>query len=167
MSDSFSTDVRISKHPDKAGFLLETTQLLSGSLTEVFEFFSDAMQLETITPKWLHFHVTTPRPIVIQEGTLIDYRLKLRGIPIKWRTRISEWAPPFRFVDEQLRGPYLWWHHTHYFEQVGNYVKMTDRVHYGVPGGRFVHWLCVKNDVKRIFEYRQTQMKKLFPIDDV
>ena len=159
---SSHSSVDISRSPEGKGYLLQTSQLLQGSLSQVFDFFSDAMQLESITPPWLSFHVTTPQPILIQEGTLIDYRLKLHGIPINWQTRIAEWEPPYRFVDEQLKGPYLWWHHEHVFEEVPDGILMTDRVHYGVPGGGLVHWLLVHRDVQRIFEYRRRRMTELF-----
>ena len=86
-------------------FRLQTEMFLPAPRERLFEFFADAFQLESITPPWLNFHVVTPRPIVIQTGTLIDYRLRLHRISSRWRTRISAWEPPLRFVDEQLRGP--------------------------------------------------------------
>jgi ligand-binding SRPBCC domain-containing protein/arsenate reductase-like glutaredoxin family protein len=83
---------------------------------EVFEFFGDAFQLEQLTPFWLHFHVQTPRPIQMRAGTLIDYRLRLHGLPVRWRSKISEWVPMERFVDEQVVRPYRYWHHLYTFE---------------------------------------------------
>ncbi|MCA9059799.1 MAG: SRPBCC family protein, partial [Planctomycetaceae bacterium] len=133
----------------------------------VFRFFSDAFQLERITPAWLQFQVLTPPPIQMAPGALIDYRLKLRGIPIRWRTEISEWDPPFSFVDRQIRGPYLLWEHRHIFEEIRTpqgepATAMTDIVRYRVPGGALIHSLLVRRDVQRIFEYRCQQMQQIF-----
>src|ERR1700761_1668298 len=87
-------------------YVLRDELWLPRPIDEVFGFFSDAYRLEMITPPWLHFHVQTPKPILMSPGRLIDYKLRLHGIPLRWRTEISEWQPPYRFVDRQLRGPY-------------------------------------------------------------
>ena len=107
------------------GFRLESAVILPHPRECVFAFFADAMQLETLTPTWLQFEVVTPGPICLQEGAIIDYRLKLHGFPIRWRSRISVWEPPFRFVDEQIRGPYRRWEHEHLFEEVDGGTKVT------------------------------------------
>jgi ligand-binding SRPBCC domain-containing protein len=124
----------------------------------VFEFFSDAHQLEQITPPWLHFHVLTPRPVAMFPGALIDYRLRLHWIPIRWRTEISEWNPPFQFVDRQLIGPYRLWQHLHTFEERDGGTLVRDHVDYSSPGGRLVHSLFVKPDLVRIFNYRRQKL---------
>jgi ligand-binding SRPBCC domain-containing protein len=125
---------------------------------EVFPFFADASNLEAITPRFLSFAIATPEPIEMAEGTLIDYRLKVRGLPLKWRTLISAWQPPERFVDEQVRGPYRQWVHEHTFTDQEGGTLCGDRVLYAVPGGRLVHWLAVKRDVLSIFAYRQERL---------
>jgi len=132
---------------------------------ELFPFFADAHNLESITPPWLRFRVLTAAPIVMGEGTLIDYRLRLHGMPIRWRTRISVWEPPYRFVDEQLRGPYRAWIHTHTFEPLDRGTLCRDRVEYAVPGGTLIHDLFVKRQVQRIFQYRREFLRTRFASD--
>ena len=123
-------------------------------LDETFAFFSDAGNLERLTPPWLNFRILTPRPIRMTEGTLIDYRIVLYGVPIPWRTRIEVWEPGVRFVDRQLSGPYLWWHHEHRFEAVDGGTRVIDVVEY-LPRMRWVSSAFVRRDVERIFAYRQ------------
>jgi len=140
--------------------LIEFRQELPGAPEEVFEFFADARNLELITPPWLRFKVLTrgadeSGEIEMRPGTLIDYRLSWRGIPIRWRTLISTWEPPFRFVDEQIRGPYRVWHHEHTFERKGDVTVMRDRVRFLAPLARMSHPLVVRRDVERIFAYRR------------
>lgn len=143
-------------------FELNTQVTLPHQRTDVFGFFSDAFQLERITPPWLNFRVLTPAPIDLHAGSLIDYRLKLHGIPIRWRTEISTWDPPYAFTDRQLRGPYRLWEHLHTFEEVADGTLVRDRVRYRVPGGRLINWLLVQHDVQRIFEYRGVQLLQIF-----
>lgn len=131
-------------------------------LSEVFPFFADARNLERITPPWLRFHVLTPGDIEMREGLTIDYRLRLRGIPIRWTSRISAWEPPGRFVDEQERGPYLAWHHEHRFREVDGMTVAEDDVAYAVPGGRLVNRFLVAPDLRRVFAYRSTRLREIF-----
>ena len=145
--------------------LLVSETKLYRPLAEVFDFFSKAENLNEVTPPELSFAITTPLPILMQVGTLIDYRIKLSGIPFSWRTHIKAWNPPHSFVDEQVKGPYVRWHHTHTFEQKEGYVLMTDRVEYLSPGWflePIVHHLIVKNRVEAIFAYREQVFKRLF-----
>ncbi|MEZ6125194.1 MAG: SRPBCC family protein [Planctomycetaceae bacterium] len=144
------------------GWLLTAEQELPVRRSVLFEFFSDAFQLEQLTPPWLNFRVLTKAPIKIQSGTLIDYRLKLHGIPIRWRTEISAWNPPESFTDRQLRGPYLLWEHLHTFTETASGTIVRDQVRYQVPGGALVNWLFVQRDVVRIFRFRQQRMRDLF-----
>lgn len=130
---------------------------------EVFPFFGDARNLERITPPWLRFNVLTPGEIVMRPGTIIDYRLKLRGIPLAWRSEITAWEPPHRFVDEQRKGPYRLWVHEHRFSERNGGTRAEDIVQYAVLGGELLHRLFVKRDVERIFDYRATRLRGLFP----
>jgi ligand-binding SRPBCC domain-containing protein len=121
---------------------------------EVFAFFGDAGNLEVLTPPWLHFQILTPMPIAMHEGTILDYRIRLHGIPVRWKTEITAWEPPFRFVDEQRRGPYRLWIHEHSFEEVEGGTVVTDHVRYRVPGGALVNRLLVARDLRAIFSFR-------------
>ena len=135
--------------------LIEFRQEIPGTPEEIFPFFADARNLGRITPPWLQFKVLTPGPIAMAPGTLIDYRLSWRRIPICWRTLISAWEPPFRFVDEQIRGPYRVWHHEHVFESKGHHTVMRDRVRFLAPLASISHPLVVRRDIERIFLYRR------------
>lgn len=126
-------------------------------LEKVFQFFSAAENLETITPPWLGFHVLRKSTEAIQKGTLIDYRLKIHGVPAGWRTEISEWNPPHSFTDVQLKGPYQKWHHTHSFEPLAGGTLIRDQVLYRLPMGflgRLAGGSFVKKDVQQIFAHR-------------
>jgi ligand-binding SRPBCC domain-containing protein len=128
----------------------------------VFPFFGNAANLDAITPPWLHFRILTPLPIVMREGTVIDYRLKVHGISLRWRTRISAWQPPHRFVDEQLRGPYRQWIHEHTFEPCNDGTLARDGVRYAVPFDALLHRWFVRPDIERIFEFRAAELKRRF-----
>jgi len=132
---------------------------------KVFEFFSNPANLDAITPSWLHFQIKTPLPIEIRPGTLLEYRLKLKGIPIRWLTEITEWDPPRRFVDRQLKGPYRKWIHTHSFQAKEGGTLVRDQVEYEIAGWIFeplIHRFFVGPDLKRIFEHRRMELKKRF-----
>lgn len=142
-------------------FTLQTDLWLPRPRDEVFLFFAEARNLEAITPAWLKFEVLTPAPIDMRPGTLIDYRIRVHGLPIRWRTEIAEWEPPYRFVDVQLRGPYTLWRHTHTFEERDGGTLCLDQVRYRPRGGALIDWLFVRRDVERIFRYRQERMQEL------
>ena len=144
-------------------FIFETELWLPHPRNEVFAFFGDAHNLERITPPWVKFAVLTPDPIVMRPGILIDYRIRIHGVPVRWRTEISAWQPPFQFVDEQRRGPYRLWHHTHTFEEREGGTLCRDRVRYWPRGGALMNWLFVRKDVERIFEYRRQRLVEIFP----
>ena len=131
-------------------------------LDEVFGFFSDAANLEALTPPWLHFRIRTPKPIAMHRGTLIDYSLRVHGLPISWQSEISIWDPPHRFVDVQRRGPYRRWEHTHGFAAIDGGTRVTDEVDFDVPFA-FLAGGFVKRDVEKIFAFRRAVLLRLFP----
>jgi ligand-binding SRPBCC domain-containing protein len=131
---------------------------------EVFGFFSDAANLNAITPAWVHFRMVTSSPVVMRVGTLIDYRMRIRGIPVSWSTRVTIWEPPHRFVDEQLRGPYRLWQHEHEFESKDGGTLVRDNIRYAVPFDFIAHPLFVRRDVEKIFAYREGQLRALFGV---
>ena len=142
-------------------YRLESELRLPRPIDEVFAFHADARNLQAITPAFLDFSILTPGPIDMKPGARIEYRLRLRGVPIRWLTEITAWEPPFRFVDEQLRGPYRLWQHEHTFEAVGSETIIRDRVRYAVPFGVLAHW-AVAPDLRRIFGYRQEALARRF-----
>ena len=152
-------NVAIERRTD--GYLLRTVQWVPHPVERVFDFFADAGTLQVLTPAFLHFEIVTPLPIEMRAGALIDYKLRVRGVPIRWRTEIAEWEPPGRFVDRMVHGPYTEWIHEHRFEEHEGGTRMTDEVRYGVPGGAIAHWLFVRRDLERIFAYRAEQLKAL------
>ena len=146
-------------------YQLEAKLWLPVSRPSVFELFANAFKLEELTPSFLSFRVVTPEPIDMKLGRLIDYRLKFHGLPIRWRTEITDWKPPFRFEDSQIRGPYSMWIHSHTFEESGSGTLVQDVVRYSVPGGPLIHSLLVRRDLRRIFEYRCAQLPRLLGVD--
>jgi len=143
-------------------FTFESELWLPRPVTEVFPFFADARNLQAITPDWLNFEVLTPGPIEIKAGALIDYKLRVRGLPLRWRTHIKAWEPPHRFVDEQLRGPYRQWIHEHTFVEKDGGTPARDVVRYAVLGGALVDRIFVRRDVERIFEFRRMKLVERF-----
>jgi ligand-binding SRPBCC domain-containing protein len=143
---------------------LERFQSIARPLPEVFEFFSDAANLEAITPPFLRFRIMTPRPIEMREGARIDYRLSLWGVPLRWRTVITCFEPNARFIDEQEAGPYAYWHHLHEFESDGLGTRMRDEVTYRLPFGWLgsaVHAVWVERQLCTIFNYRARFIERL------
>ncbi|MDQ2630036.1 MAG: SRPBCC family protein [Actinomycetota bacterium] len=139
--------------------ILERQQRVEIPIERAFGFYGDARNLERITPPWLGFVVTTPGPIEMGIGTLIEYRLRLHRVPVRWQTRIEAWEPPRRFVDAQVKGPYSLWEHTHAFEEDGpGATIIRDRVRYSIPFGplgELANRLLVRRDLRRIFDYRR------------
>tara|TARA_Y100000590_G_scaffold287194_1_gene323311 strand:+ start:260 stop:754 length:495 start_codon:yes stop_codon:yes gene_type:complete len=145
-------------------FELVKTQIINSSIESVFDFFSKPENLKTITPAKLSFNIITPTPILMGKGTVIDYTIRLFKIPIHWRTLITKYDPPHEFIDEQIKGPYNFWHHTHKFKQVDGGVEISDKVIYSIPMGiigRFLHFLWIKRDLEKIFSYRKKIIEDL------
>jgi ligand-binding SRPBCC domain-containing protein len=146
-------------------YFIEREQWLPKSVDEVFQFFSRPENLQVITPTWLDFRmVETPR--ALQAGSLIRYRLRWRGLPIRWTTEISEWNPPYGFVDREVSGPYALWNHEHWFTAKDGGTIMRDRVTYALPLGvigRMAQHMCVKRDLEALFDFRSEAMRRLFP----
>lgn len=142
---------------------LETATLIPRPVTEVFTFFANAENLERITPPELAFRILTPTPISVREGTIIDYRLRLFGVPFSWRTKIVQWRPDERFVDEQVRGPYRSWRHLHTFVEDAKGTHMTDRVEYRLPlePVGVLALPLVRRQLDRIFRYRADAIARL------
>lgn len=154
-------DPTIERTPN--GYRLTCRTTIPRPLGEVFPFFADCRNLERITPPDLRFSILTPDPIVMREGLLIDYRIRLGPLPMKWRTEITAWEPPHRFVDVQLAGPYRRWIHEHAFVGDGDVTRMTDRVDFLSPGGRLAHALFINGKVRDIFRHRARVFAELFP----
>ena len=130
------------------------------SIEETFAFFADAGNLQRLTPPWLNFTIRTPMPIAMRAGTEIDYRIRLRGLSIPWRSIIDVWEPGVCFVDRQTIGPYRWWHHEHRFVPVADGTVVIDRVEYA-PRVAWVSMPLVRRDLERIFTYRQEVLRGL------
>ncbi len=143
---------------------LKIKQWIPDDIDRVWEFFSSAENLEKITPSSLGFHVKHMSTKKIEKNTLIDYALKIRGIPITWRSNISEWSPKSSFVDEQVKGPYRLWFHRHLFRPLAGGTMIEDRVEYRLPLFPFgqLGLLFVKKDLAHIFEHRREAVARIF-----
>jgi ligand-binding SRPBCC domain-containing protein len=145
-------------------FQIDREQIIPHRRAQVFAFFMDAANLETMTPPWLRFRILTPAPIVMRAGTRIDYMLRLHGIPVRWTSAITVWEPPLRFVDEQVRGPYRVWVHEHRFEEAPAGTRVIDSIRYAVPGGALVNRWLVAPDLRRVFDFRREKLSEVFAV---
>jgi ligand-binding SRPBCC domain-containing protein len=130
----------------------------------VFAFFSEAENLQSITPPELRFRILTPAPIEMGRGTRIDYRLQLCGIPFRWSTLITLWEFPYRFVDVQIKGPYRHWVHIHGFSEQKKGTKMTDEVVYQIPLWPLgeISYRLVQHELSKIFLFRERRIREIF-----
>lgn len=143
---------------------LHREQFVPKPVDEVFAFFADAGNLEAITPPWLNFRIVTPRPINMRVGTFIEYEIRWRFVRLRWLTEITEWRPGVCFVDEQIRGPYKRWHHTHRFEPADGGTRVIDLVRYRLPLGPIgdlMHLVQVRRDLDGIFDFRRERIDAL------
>jgi len=145
-------------------YTLKTRQKIAKPRSELFDFFQRPENLEKITPASVGFRILTPSPIKMKVGTVLDYTIRLFGLPVRWTTLITEYEPPFRFSDVALRGPYSFWFHNHTFKEDDNGTIMIDEVRYALPLGfigRMVNFLWVKRQLNYIFNYRAKVIKDL------
>ena len=143
-------------------FNLRTEIWLPRSRDEIFHFFADPGNLDRLTPPWLQFKIVSPSQTAMRVGTRLDYRLRIRGVPIRWQSEISVWEPSQRFVDRQTKGPYSVWVHEHTFATHKGGTLIGDNVEYAVPGGAIVQRFLVAPDIARIFDYRHKVLRELF-----
>ncbi len=141
----------------------ETEQRIASPLDEVFAFFAEARNLEAITPSSLRFAIDS-LPQRLERGAQIAYHLRLRGVPLRWKTMIARWNPPHEFVDVQLHGPYALWCHTHRFRAVDGGTVASDRVDYALPFWPLgnIALPLVQSDVRGIFAYRKAVIERTF-----
>lgn len=145
------------------GFQINEALLLHYPREHVFGFFSDAGNLDRLTPPWLGFSIRSKLPIELAQGTVVRYGIRIRGVPMNWESEITDWRPPFEFCDVQRKGPYRYWIHRHIFEEAQGGTLVTDRVDYAVYGGALVNRLFVARDLMKIFEYRKAKLIEQFP----
>ena len=146
-------------------YSLKYKQKINRPIEEVFSFFSNPENLSTITPSKLNFNILTPKPIKMYKGQVIDYTIRLLRIKIHWRTLITEYNPPFLFIDQQIKGPYILWHHKHEFKNVNDGVEIIDTVKYIIPFsifGRILHRIWIKRNLENIFKYRKIIINNFF-----
>ena len=143
-------------------YKLKTEQLIYSNIKKVFNFYSTPKNLNLITPPFLNFKILGNEYQDTTEGKIFIYKLKLHNLPVFWKSKIEQWSPPFKFVDKQLFGPYLKWHHHHIFEDLGKETKVIDIVYYTVPFGSALHKLFVKKDLINIFNYRKESLNNIF-----
>jgi len=147
---------------DDGSTLLHATLWVPRPIEEVFRFFSQPENLQTLTPANMKFHLLDEGPIEMREGLELSYKLRVKGIPIRWTSRITKWEPPFAFGDIQLKGPYNIWDHTHTFERDGSGTRVIDDVKYRAPGFRWMERYLVRPDIQRIFAFRHKTLETMF-----
>ncbi|MBI3681063.1 MAG: SRPBCC family protein [Acidobacteria bacterium] len=145
-------------------YVLRCQLIAPVSIRDAFALFEDPRNLVRITPPWLGLRITTPEPLVMKAGAEIEYQLRWRGLPLGWKSLITEYEPPFYFTDEQISGPCRFWRHHHSLHPTPEGALITDEVQYALPLGwlgRLVHKFVVADQLKIIFRYRQEQMNEI------
>jgi len=148
--------------------VLKRVQQFPCKAEEVFSFFQMPENLALITPSWLDFRILTPPPVIMSRGTVIDYTIRWMTVPVRWTTLITAYDPPHLFVDEQIRGPYTLWEHTHSFREREGWTEMTDQVRYRLPFGllgRVAHALFIRHQLEAIFDHRSRVIGQMFGLD--
>ena len=151
----------LATRPERNLTRLRYETVVPAPLLATFALFSDAANMERLTPGWVRFSIVTPQPVVMRAGLEIDYRIRLRGLPLAWTSLIDVWEPSQRFVDRQISGPYLWWRHEHRFEIAGAATRVIDEIEY-LPRAAWMTAYLVRRDVERIFRYRQDALQQHF-----
>ena len=149
-------------------YTLRREQWVASPLRRIFPFFAQPENLALITPPSLRFRLLTPPPVGMEKGRIIDYTIRIMGLPVRWRTLITRYEPPRCFVDEQISGPYSFWHHTHRFESRDGGTLLYDEVRYALPlavigpARGLIHSLYVEPTLERIFDYRAQVFTRFF-----
>jgi ligand-binding SRPBCC domain-containing protein len=146
-------------------YIFQSKTILNSNIDTVFEFFCKAENLQKLTLPSLNFKILNDLPIEMKKGAFIDYQIKLYGIPVKWKTEITAWNPPFEFEDTQLKGPYKLWRHSHMFKSLGDKTEMTDIVKYnpkGWPFNSLLNKFFVRSEIEKIFNYREQKISSIF-----
>ena len=146
-------------------FDLKKQQFVPRPLREVFPFFEKPENLAAITPPWLGFRIVTHSPIRMREGTVIEYSIRVMGIRTRWTSLISKYEPPYAFADEQLEGPYTFWHHVHRIAEVDGGTLIIDEIRYAMPFGLLgiaLHSLIARSRLQKIFTHRTEVIEQMF-----
>jgi len=149
----------------KGSYELDSELVVPADIRQTFAFFEDPRNLSRITPPWLNFRIRTPEPLIMRLGAEFDYTIRWLGLPLRWKTLITAYEPPHRFVDEQARGPYRLWRHTHTFLETHEGTRVVDHVDYALPLGplgKLAHWLAVRRQLEEIFAYRRRVLRRIF-----
>lgn len=146
-------------------YIFKDSLLIKKPLSEVFEFFNTPKNLGKITPPFMNFSLLTPEPIVMKEGAVFDYSIRIFGLPVRWQSLICDYNPPYSFTDIQLKGPHDYWHHQHIFKQVDDGVLITDIVHMRMPLGflgSIAYYALAKHLNTAMFEHRKKIVASVF-----
>ena len=146
-------------------YRLTMSTVVRRPLLQVFSFLSDATNLDDITPVWVKYRILTPMPLEMREGPTFDYAMRIRGFPVKWRTEITEWSPPYAFADTQVRGPFRTWRDRHVFTELDAKATLVrNDVHYSVSGGALAHRLLVRRSLMAVYRHEQQAMRRLIEL---
>jgi ligand-binding SRPBCC domain-containing protein len=147
-------------------YRLKKSQKLPITIDEAWAFFSNPVNLKTITPDYMGFNIVNPEKSKMYSGQIIKYKVSpLFNIKMNWVTEISHVKENKLFVDEQRFGPYKFWHHKHIFEEINNGIEAIDVLDYVVPFGfigQIFHPYLVQPKLEEIFDYRKNKLEEIF-----